>query len=113
MGGGVHLDLIHEIDYCKWLFGMPDKTTIVFRNVSTLGIDAMDFAHYEFLYKRFTANITLNYYRRDGKREIEIVTNNETIVVDLIKNTVLAKVSGIQLFSGILDMSQPSTSQMH
>ena len=85
MGGGVHLDLIHELDYCFWLFGKPIEVRSLKRNVSTLHIDAVDFAQYNFLYKSFSANIVLNYYRKDTRRDIEIVFENGTIKADLIQ----------------------------
>lgn len=105
-GGGVHLDLIHELDYCTWLFGFPDKSEAIRRNVSSLNIDSFDFAHFSLYYSTFLANVTLNYFRRDTKREIEIVTSKGTIHVDLINNVVIEKLSGEVLFnekSNILD----------
>lgn len=88
LGGGVHLDLFHELDYTHWLFGKPLKTSSVLKNVSSLDIKAVDYANYLLEYKNFSANIILNYYRRDAKRTIEIVFQNQTILIDLIKNTV-------------------------
>ena len=88
MGGGVHLDLFHEIDYTTWLFGFPKKTSSVLRSVSTIDIKAYDYANYILEYDRFTASIILNYYRRQVKREIEIVLDTETLVVDLVNNTI-------------------------
>jgi len=64
MGGGVHLDLIHEIDYATWLFGFPSESTSITRRVSKLEIDSVDFASYHLLYTNKTVNITLNYYRK-------------------------------------------------
>jgi predicted dehydrogenase len=87
-GGGVHLDLFHELDYTTWLFGMPNRTTSILRSVSSLEIDAVDYAHYTLEYNTFTANILLNYYRRKAKRVIEILFDNETLIIDLINNCI-------------------------
>lgn len=100
MGGGVHLDLFHELDYTTWLFGMPSKTSSVLRNISSLSIDAYDYANYSLYYNTFTANITLNYYRRKPKREIEFVLDEDTWTVDLIKNEIKND-SGEYLFQAI------------
>ncbi|OXA71460.1 hypothetical protein B0A67_11725 [Flavobacterium aquidurense] len=89
MGGGVHLDLFHELDYTAWLFGIPNKSKSTFTNISSLNIDAVDYANYILGYDTFTANIILNYYRKKAKRVIEIVFENEILVVDLINNQIL------------------------
>jgi predicted dehydrogenase len=89
MGGGVHLDLFHELDYTGWLFGVPNKSKSTLRNVSSLNIDAIDYANYVLEYDTFTANLLLNYYRKKSKRIVEIVLDNEILEVDLIKNRIL------------------------
>lgn len=86
MGGGVHLDLFHEIDYTTWLFGLPNKSNSLIRSSSFLKIDVIDYANYNLEYDTFTANIILNYYRKKPKREIEIVTENNILTIDLINN---------------------------
>lgn len=97
MGGGVHLDLFHEIDYTTFLFGFPKKNSSVLRSVSTIDINAYDYANYILEYDNFTASIVLNYYRRKAKREIELVLDTETLVVDLINNTIKSD-NGTTLF---------------
>ncbi|MFT6745846.1 MAG: putative dehydrogenase, partial [Glaciecola sp.] len=89
MGGGVHLDLFHELDYTCWIFGIPPKHSSTIRSTSSLAISASDYASYVFEYPEFTANLTLNYYRRKPKREIEIVSQKGTYTVDLINNKVV------------------------
>jgi len=89
MGGGVHLDLIHEIDYCVWLFGRPTKYSSIKSSKSHLKISAIDYVHYNFEYQNFNADITLNYYRRKPKRTLEILFEYETWLVDLLESTII------------------------
>lgn len=87
-GGGVHLDLIHEIDYLFWFFGKPVNTFKYLKKNSTLKIQAIDYANYILEYHNFTVSVVLNYYRMDAKRTLEIVTESKTIFVDLIQNKI-------------------------
>ncbi len=88
LGGGVHLDLIHEIDYTIYLFGYPKSIKKIFKKVSKLNIDSYDFAHYYLDYDSFIVTITLNYFRRDKKRYMEVVMDNDTLFVDLVNDKI-------------------------
>ena len=88
LGGGVHIDLIHELDYLYWIFGRPESNISSSSSKSSLNIDAIDYANYLWGYKNFNASIILNYYRRDTKRTLEIVTDKATFLVDLIQNRI-------------------------
>ena len=84
----MHLDLIHELDYLYWIFGMPQKVDSVLKNNSSIEIEAVDYANYCLDYGIFCANVVLNYYRRDYKRTFEIVFEDKTWQVDLAKNEI-------------------------
>lgn len=88
-GGGVHIDLIHELDYLYWLFGKPSVVHRVFRNHSSLGIEAYDYANYCLEYEHFCASVILNYFRRDAKRTLELVCGDGTWEIDLRENRVV------------------------
>jgi predicted dehydrogenase len=88
LGGGVHLDLFHELDYTTWIFGFPIKSSSIKRSVSSLDISSVDYANFILEYSNFTASIVLNYYRKKIKRTIEIVFDNQIINIDLVNNIV-------------------------
>jgi predicted dehydrogenase len=88
MGGGVHLDLIHELDYVLWIFGKPNEVEKILRSKSKIDVDAVDYANYTLVYDNFVVTIILNYYRRDTKRTCEIVMDTETWNVNLPKNEI-------------------------
>ena len=88
LGGGVHLDLIHELDYIVFLLGQPKSTQSYRSKKSNLEIDSTDVAHYVLEYVNTSVFITVNYYRRKAKRQIECVWRDETWVADLINGTI-------------------------
>ncbi len=96
MGGGVHIDLIHELDYLYWIFGSPRSVKSTFKSKSTLNITAVDYANYLLEYETFCANVILNYYRKDAKRTFEVLTAEGTYKLDLIANSI--EFNGRQIF---------------
>jgi len=110
LGGGVHIDLIHELDYLYWLFGIPKSVTRKFKNQSSLAISAYDFANYILDYDGFCANVVLNYYRRDSKRSLELVFNDETWEIDLLKNQIIC--NNQTIFSSKQRITDTYNSQM-
>jgi len=110
MGGGVHIDLIHEIDYLYWIFGTPLEVRSTFRSNSSLDITSIDYANYLWDYNFFSASLILNYYRRDTKRTFEIVTSESTYIVDLILNRIFK--DGQEVFSSNQRIPDTYFSQM-
>lgn len=111
LGGGVHLDLIHELDYLTYLFGAPQSVQSNFRKVSDLKIDSIDSASYWLNFNSFTASVRLNYFRKDAKRILEIVEKNRTLLVDLIQFRVVNQ-NGEVLFSAEKDIQESYNQQM-
>ena len=111
LGGGVHLDLIHELDYITWLFGKPLAVQGYTAKVSDLEIDSPDVAHYWLQYAAMNASIILNYYRKDSKRSLEVVLDDVTWYVDLINYRVTDS-SGNVLFEAVPDVLNTYVSQM-
>lgn len=88
MGGGVHLDLIHELDYLYWIFGKPLTSSKKLSNKSSIRINSIDYANYSLEYNGFYASVILNYYRRDPKRTLEIVFDKETWLINILRNEI-------------------------
>jgi predicted dehydrogenase len=109
-GGGVHLDLIHELDYTYWFFGHPMSVTSHKRSKSTIEIDSVDYANYFLEYDRFAVNIILNYFRKDKKRSIELVCSDDTYYIDLCSNSV-SSTKGI-IFKSKQEISDTYLNQM-
>ena len=90
MGGGVLLDLIHEIDLACFLIGEPaSRVDAQVARISNLQINTEDLA--ELLYQteeKSLVSIHLDYLNRGYKRYIEIMGEWGSLRVDLYTNQV-------------------------
>jgi predicted dehydrogenase len=93
-GGGVVLDLIHEIDYCTWLFGLPSAVVGRMGHHSLLEITSEDHAELVLGYPSAIGTIHLDYFRRVPKRTLEVITEEGVIEADLLSG--LVKVRGVR-----------------
>ena len=94
LGGGVCIDLIHEWDYLKYLFGLPQKVVYIQSKKSNLEINCEDYAGYIAEYDDKIVELHLDYFGRKSIREIMIFTEEDTIVGDIINGKVTYLKSG-------------------
>ncbi len=88
MGGGVLLDLIHEPDYCHYLFGPIDSINGYAGNRSVLEIDSEDIADLIIHHSSgFISSIHLDYFGVRQERKLDIFGNNLHVEADLLKRT--------------------------
>ena len=82
LGGGVTIDLIHEIDYMVDLFGYPQEMHNFKGKYSQLEIDSDDISIYIARYKNMLAEIHLDYFGREYRRVAEFFVQEGTITAD-------------------------------
>lgn len=82
MGGGVALDLVHEIDYMIGLFGIPNKSHCFHGKYSNLEITSDDLSVYIVEYSDLICEIHLDYFGREYRRECELFTENGTYIAN-------------------------------
>ena len=94
-GGGVLLELSHEIDYLHWLFGEFKILFSLNKKISKLKINSDDILVLCLSSNKYKciANINLNFFSRNIRRGISIDTNTESYQIDLVKNK-------IEIFNG-------------
>lgn len=87
-GGGVLLDLSHEIDYLSFLCDSKLELIKSYQaKVSNLNITSDDICMILAKCNKTLINISLNYLSKTPYRQILIETNNNTYHLDLITNT--------------------------
>ena len=88
-GGGVDLDLSHEIDYTLWLLGNHFKDKFIYRNkISNLKINSPDIFKLILDYNTFIVDITLDYIRKPKERYIKMTCENgKNLYFNFITNT--------------------------
>ncbi len=87
-GGGVSLDLIHELDYLSYLLGDIDEIYNIRGKLSTLEIDSDDVSVYIAKMSNIIAQVYLDYYGRVDIRKMTIFTKKDTLEVDLLCNSI-------------------------
>jgi len=94
LGGGVSIDLIHEWDYLKFLFGTPLDILYKSGKKSNLEMDCEDTALYIAEYDDKFLELHLDYYGRKTIREIMLFTSDDTVIGDLVNSKITFLKSG-------------------
>lgn len=84
MGGGVILDLSHELDYMSFLLGGINKIDGKYSRKSKVTVDAEDYVDYLLETKKGPVNIHINFFSQFRQRYIQIDFEESTILADLI-----------------------------
>ena len=86
-GGGVLLELSHEIDYLKWIFGDFKILSSFNKKVSKLKTRVDDILILNALTKKkVVINMTINFFSKIKKREILVHGNDISMSFDILKN---------------------------
>jgi predicted dehydrogenase len=87
-GGGVLLDLSHEVDYVQWLFGRIESAAGFSGKVSDLEIDSDDLAAAVCRTRAGTVvSLSLDYLSRIPFRRVTVQAADRTAVADLVAGT--------------------------
>jgi predicted dehydrogenase len=98
LGGGVLLELSHEIDYLSWIFGEPNWVMASLSTQSNLKIDVEDSAHIlmgleakAFNGTPISVSLNLDFIRHDHTRNCYAIGEKGTIKCNLLSNSVHIK----------------------
>ncbi len=96
-GGGVLLDLSHELDYLIWVFGNIKSYSSINKTISNLYINSDDyFSSIGILQSGIVFNITIDYLNKIFMRNIIINTDSNTYFADLLSNRLVCADKGCQ-----------------
>ncbi len=94
-GGGVFLDLSHEIDYMRYLFGDPIDWKVIKTRVSGLEIDSDDIFEGIYRYRNnFVCSVHMDYLEPQKRRFARIVGSKGVITLDLAKMQIRVERAG-------------------
>lgn len=85
LGGGVLLELSHEIDYLRWIFGDINWVRATLSKQSSLEIDVEDSAHLILGFEsnangnQLIANLNLDFIRHDRTRSCTVIGDKGTL----------------------------------
>jgi len=90
LGGGVLLELSHDIDYISWIFGPIKWVQSYISKQSSLEIDVEDFANIllGFDNNELTASLNMDFFRHDTTRKCFAIGEKGTLMWDGVNNEV-------------------------
>ena len=94
LGGGVLLELSHDIDYLLWLFGSAKWVNSTIHRQSHLKIDTEDTAHITLCLsghnnnRKIIANLNMDFYRHDTTRFCSVIGQHGTLHWNAINGTI-------------------------
>lgn len=88
LGGGVLLELSHELDYVQWLFGSLDVKHAILRSGDELSLDVEDCADIVAVCQGAIVNIHLDFLQRKPFRKCRVIGSLGTLEWDLIRNKI-------------------------
>lgn len=93
LGGGVLLELSHELDYLCWIFGEPKIIFADLKKISDLKINVEDIADVKLEFrdsrskKTIIANLVMDFIRHDKTRRCTVIGSKGTLQWDQIQKT--------------------------
>jgi predicted dehydrogenase len=95
LGGGVHIELIHEIDYIIWFFGLPEKVFGYTNRISILDISTEDICVAVFQYEDGSVvELHLDYLSHKKLRGCQVIAEHGTMEWEFIEGKVKFFVKG-------------------
>ena len=89
LGGGVLLELSHEIDYLTWIFGYPERIFCFLNDSKELNLEVEDQAKIVFLNKDGSiVSLSLDMLKRNPKRTCRVEGKKGTLIWDFYRNEV-------------------------
>ncbi len=94
LGGGVLLELSHEIDYLRWLFGEVEWVSAIQRKQSDLEIEAEDTAHLVLGFagaagaSPVIAALNMDFVRHDTTRRCTVIGETGSLRWDALAGTI-------------------------
>lgn len=90
LGGGVLLELSHELDYLGWLLGGFETAYCVARNTGALEIDVEDTVDALLVRSdRLAVNVHMDFLQRAPVRTCKVVGQQGTLVWDILNNGII------------------------